>query len=78
MRRNIIAISGTIAVEKSKIIERLLEEVALNLKYPLSTTSRAPRAGEQDGVNYHFITPDEFKKKILDHYCPLKVDGVKN
>ncbi len=66
MRRNIIAISGTMAVEKGKIIEILLEEVALNLKYPLSTTSRVPRAGEQDGVNYHFITPDEFKKKILN------------
>ncbi len=66
MRRNIIAISGTTAVEKRKIIERLLEEVALNLKYPLSTTSRAPRAGEHNGVNYHFITPEEFKRKILD------------
>lgn len=66
MRRNTIAISGTIGVEKHEIIGRLMDEVALNLKYPVSTTSRAPRVGELNGINYNFITPDEFRRKILD------------
>lgn len=64
MGRKIIAISGTAAAGKGKLIERLIGEKALNLRYAISTTSRKPREGEIDGVNYHFISPDEFKKRI--------------
>lgn len=64
MGRKIIAISGTAASGKGKLVERLIEENELNLKCAISTTSRKPREGEIDGVNYHFISPDEFKKRI--------------
>lgn len=64
MGGKIIAISGTAAAGVGKLMERLVEEKALNLKYPISTTSRKPREGEIDGINYHFISPDEFKKRI--------------
>ena len=32
--------------------------------YSISATTRAPREGEQDGVNYHFITKEEFEQRI--------------
>jgi guanylate kinase len=31
-----------------------------------SATTRAPRPGEEDGVDYHFLTPDEFQRRIDD------------
>ena len=34
--------------------------------YSISATTRKPRPGEADGVNYYFISKDEFKKKIAD------------
>ena len=64
MGRRIIAISGTAASGKGQLVERLIEENELNLKCAIYTTSRKPREGEIDGVNYHFISPDEFKKRI--------------
>ena len=32
--------------------------------YSISATTRAPRPGEQDGVDYHFLSPQDFKEKI--------------
>lgn len=45
MGGKIIAISGTAAAGVGKLMERLVEEKALNLKFPISTTSRKPREG---------------------------------
>ena len=36
-------------------------EVVPGLEFSVSATTRSPREGEQDGVEYHFLTPDEFK-----------------
>ena len=37
-----------------------------NIIYSISATTRSPRVGEADGVNYYFISKDEFKKKISE------------
>ena len=57
-----IVISGPSGVGKGTICNRLINE--LNACYSVSTTTRSPREGEVDGVNYFFITKEEFKKKI--------------
>ncbi len=45
-------------------IARLLLERRQDVGYSVSCTTRAPRAGEQDGVDYHFITRAEFDAKV--------------
>ncbi len=51
---------------KSTIIKYLLEQ-NLNLVFSISATSRAPRGEEQNGVDYFFLTPDEFRAKIANN-----------
>lgn len=41
-------------------------EQGLNLHFSISATSRPPRGKEQNGVEYFFLTADEFRKKIAD------------
>ena len=43
------------------------EHPELKLYFSISCTSRAPRGTEQNGVEYFFQTPEEFKKKIANH-----------
>ena len=50
---------------KSTIVQWLMKEhPELNLCFSISCTSRAPRGTEQNGVEYFFLTPEEFRKKI--------------
>lgn len=39
----------------------------LNLSFSISATSRAPRGTEQNGVEYFFLTPEEFKQRIANN-----------
>lgn len=48
---------------KSTIINYLMEQ-GLNLHFSVSATSRPPRGQEKNGVEYFFLTPDEFKQHI--------------
>lgn len=48
---------------KSTIINYLLQQ-DLNLAFSISATSRPPRGTEQHGVEYFFLTPDEFRTRI--------------
>lgn len=50
---------------KSTIINYLLTQ-NLNLAFSISATSRAPRGTEQHGVEYFFLTPEEFRRRIAD------------
>ncbi|MDE7418729.1 MAG: guanylate kinase [Muribaculaceae bacterium] len=59
----IIVVSAPSGTGKSSIIKRLLEYPELNLGFSISATSRAPRGTEQHGVEYYFITHEEFKRK---------------
>ena len=50
---------------KSTIINWLMQEhPELNMHFSVSCTSRAPRGQEQNGVEYFFLTPEEFREKI--------------
>ena len=52
---------------KSTIVQYLMKEhPELNLSFSISCTSRAPRGTEKNGVEYFFLSPDEFKKKIAN------------
>ncbi len=48
---------------KSTIVNYLLEQ-DLNLHFSISATSRLPRGMEQNGIEYYFLTPDQFREKI--------------
>ena len=50
---------------KSTIIKSLFD-AGLPLSFSISATSRPPRGTEQNGVEYFFLTPNEFRKKIED------------
>ena len=49
---------------KSTIISRLMSRRELNMAFSISCTSRPPRGTERDGVEYFFVTPDEFRRRI--------------
>ena len=50
---------------KSTIVNWLMQEhPELNLSFSISCTSRAPRGTEQNGVEYFFLTPEEFRQRI--------------
>lgn len=62
----LIVISGPSGAGKGTICKTFLErntEVAISV----SATTRFPRSGEIDGVNYHFMSKEQFKKKIYDN-----------
>lgn len=50
---------------KSTLIQYLMQQ-GLNLHFSISTTTRAPRGNEQNGVEYFFITPEKFRRHILE------------
>ena len=51
---------------KSTIINYLLTQ-NLNLAFSISATSRPPRGTEQNGVEYFFLSPEEFRRRIADN-----------
>jgi guanylate kinase len=59
----LIVISGPSGVGKDTILRRLFQ-LAPELKYSVSYTTRPPRPGEIDGQSYTFVTEDEFKRLI--------------
>ena len=60
----IIIFSAPSGTGKSSVIKELLKQPDLNLVFLISTTSRAPRGTEQDGVEYYFISAEGFQEKI--------------
>ena len=63
MTGKLIIFSAPSGSGKSTIINYLLTK-PLNLSFSVSATSRAPRGNEKDGVEYFFLTPQEFRKRI--------------
>lgn len=61
----VIIFSAPSGSGKSTIINYLMQQ-GLNLHFSVSATSRPPRGKEQHGVEYYFLTPDEFRKHIAD------------
>lgn len=62
-RGSLIIISGTTCAGKGTIIKKLMEQDP-NLELSISYTSRPMRGGEVDGVDYYFVTQEEFERKI--------------
>lgn len=56
-------ITGPSGVGKGTLIRGLLERLP-GLELSVSATTRAPRPGEQDGVDYHFLSADEFARRV--------------
>ena len=59
-----IVVSGPSGVGKGTVCQKLIKK--LNAWYSISATTREIRDGEQDGVNYYFLTKEEFEKKISE------------
>ena len=59
----VLVVSGPSGAGKSTICNRVLRETS-NLRFSVSCTTRAPRAGEKNGRDYHFISKDEFESHI--------------
>jgi guanylate kinase len=59
----LVIISGPSGAGKSTVVRRLLERCPLPLVLSVSATTRPPRPGEQDGVDYHFLAPEEFRRR---------------
>ena len=62
----IIIVSAPSGTGKSTIIKQLMEKEELQLRFSVSATNRSPREGETDGLSYHFLSTEEFKKRIAD------------
>ena len=61
----LIIVSAPSGSGKSTIVQWLMQQhPELRLYFSISCTSRAPRGTEQNGVEYFFLTPEEFKEKI--------------
>jgi guanylate kinase len=59
----VFVITGPSGVGKGTLISHLLERVP-DLELSVSATTREPREGEMDGRDYHFLTPEEFDRRI--------------
>ena len=63
MKGQILLISGPSGSGKSTLINRLMKEEK-DIYFSISCTTREIRQGEKDGVDYYFLSVDEFKKGI--------------
>ena len=59
----VFVITGPSGVGTGTLLRGLLEEVP-ELELSISATTRPPRPGERDGVDYHFLGPQEFEEKV--------------
>ncbi len=60
---HLVVLSGPSGVGKSSVIGKALEEIPQTW-LSVSVTTRAPRPGEQDGVNYFFVSSEQFDQMI--------------
>lgn len=62
-RGTLVVVSGFSGAGKGTVLAQVLARRP-DLYFSVSFTTRAPREGEQDGVNYHFVTREEFQARI--------------
>jgi len=63
MKGKLIIVSAPSGAGKTTIVRHLLAQ-DLNLSFSVSATTRSPRVNEKDGVDYYFLTEEEFRRKI--------------
>jgi len=59
----LLVLAGPAGSGKSTLCDRLVKEIP-GFARVVTTTTRAPRPGEVDGVHYHFLTPEQFDEKL--------------
>jgi guanylate kinase len=59
----VFVITGPSGVGKGTLIRGLMERLP-KLELSVSATTRAPRPGEQDGIDYHFLSREEFDRRV--------------
>lgn len=64
MAGRLIVISGSSGAGKSTLIRRALDMPGVEVRVSVSATTRPPRAGEVDGIHYHFLDRDQFEAAI--------------
>ncbi|MBB4680870.1 guanylate kinase [Crossiella cryophila] len=62
-RGRLVVLAGPSGVGKSSVVGRL-RKIMPGLWFSVSATTRAPRPGEEDGRDYHFVTPAEFDRMV--------------
>lgn len=65
MQGKVIIVSAPSGAGKTSIVRHLLEEVP-ELKFSISATTRHKRDYEEDGKDYYFITPENFKERLAN------------
>ena len=60
----LVVISGPSGSGKSTLIRRLLEREDVHARLSVSATTRSPRPGEDEGVAYYFMTPEQFEQDV--------------
>ena len=58
----LLVVSGPYGCGKGTVLKEVMQQQALY--YSVSLTTRAPRPGEVDGVQYHFVSKEQFEKMI--------------
>ena len=61
--RNIVVLTAPSGAGKTTIAHRVLEAMP-DMQFSVSATTRAARPDETDGVDYHFLSPEEFRARI--------------
>ena len=61
----LLLVSGPAGSGKTTLCERLLHDFGPKLQRVITSTTREPREGESDGVDYHFLSEAEFQEKLL-------------
>src|SRR3954453_15004660 len=74
---DVLVITGPSGVGKGTVIRLLLDRFPA-MKLSVSATTRAPRPGEEHGVDYYFLSPDEFQQKIDDAQCLESAEYARN
>ena len=64
--RYLLVVSGPSGVGKDTVVRRM-RELHPEVGFSVSATTRAPREGEADGVDYHFLTKEAFERHIADN-----------
>ncbi len=63
LKGKIFVLSAPSGTGKSSIISKIIKRPELRLQFSISATSRAPRGTEKHGVEYYFLTSEEFKER---------------
>ena len=62
---NLFVVAAPSGAGKTSLVRALVQSVP-DVTVSVSHTTRVPRAGEQDGVHYHFIAPDQFQSMVAE------------